>query len=208
MTTPTHAPSRLHPAIVIAIIGLGIVLVVWLVSHAVPLTVAGQAYLLIIILLAFRYWPPMIRWVASMPVPHRAVFGLLIGGMILGHYTLNARAYFPYVAWEIFPFVHEDNPVTCREFIATTTGGNKVRLIVEQLFPSIVQINPLDSFSPEMTDHLASALVKAYNQQHTDNPVRQLDLVVMAVNLHPSAGEIRAQPSCQLLKRYDFSSGQ
>ena len=206
MTTPTHAPSRLHPAIVIAIIGLGIVLVVWLVSHAVPLTVAGQAYLLIIILLAFRYWPPMIRWVASMPVPHRAVFGLLIGGMILGHYTLNARAYFPYVAWEIFPFVHEDNPVTCREFIATTADGGKVRLLAEQLFPSIVQINPLDSYSPEATEHLARALAKVYNEHHADDPVQQIDLFVMAVKLHPPASESRAQPSCELLKHYDISS--
>jgi len=208
MTTPTHAPSRLHPAIVIAIIGLGIVLVVWLVSHAVPLTVAGQAYLLIIILLAFRYWPPMIRWVASMPVPHRAVFGLLIGGMILGHYTLNARAYFPYVAWEIFPFVHEDNPVTCREFIATTADGGKVRLLAEQLFPSIVQINPLDSYSPEATEHLARALAKVYNEHHADDPVRQVDLFVMAIRLHPPANESRAQPSCELLKHYDISSGR
>jgi len=208
MTTPTHAPSRLHPAIVIAIIGLGIVLVVWLVSHAVPLTVAGQAYLLIIILLAFRYWPPMIRWVASMPVPHRAVFGLLIGGMFLGHYTLNARAYFPYVAWEIFPFVHEDNPVTCREFIATTADGGKVRLLAEQLFPSIVQINPLDSYSPEATEHLARALAKVYNEHHADDPVRQVDLFVMAIRLHPPANESRAQPSCELLKHYDISSGR
>jgi len=204
----SRAPSRLHPAIAVAILGLCLALIIGMISYAVPLAVAGQAYLLLIVLLAFRYWPPMIRWVASMPVPHRAVFGVLIGSMILGHYTLNARAYFPFVAWEIFPFVHEDDPVTCREFIATTESGNKVRLLVEQLFPSIVQINPLDDYSPEATEHLARALAQAYNGHHADDPVRRVDLLVMAVKLHPPAGESRAQPSCELLKRYDISSGR
>ena len=203
-----RAPSRLHPAIVVAIIGLCIALIIWMVSFAVPLKLAGQAYLLIVILLAYRYWPPMIRWVASMPVAHRAVFGLLVGGMVLGHYTLNGRTYFPFVVWEIFPFVHEDDPVTCREFIATTASGAKVRLLVEQLFPSIVQVNPLDSYSPEATEHLARALAKIYNERHTDDPVRQVELMVMAVKLHPPANESRAQPSCELLQRYDISSGQ
>src|SRR5271155_1810219 len=113
MSTPARAPFHLHPAIVFAIIGCCIALIIWLVSFAVPLKLAGQAYLLIIILLAFRYWPPMIRWIASMPVPHRVVFGVLIGCMILGHYTLNGRTYFPYVTWEIFPFVNERDPITC-----------------------------------------------------------------------------------------------
>jgi hypothetical protein len=208
MTTPARAPSRLHPAIAVAVIGLCIALIIWMVSFTIPLKLAGQAYLLLIVLLGFRYWPPMIRWVASMPVPRRVVFGVLIGSMILGHYTLNARAYFPYVAWEIFPFVHEDDPVTCREFIATTESGNKVRLLVEQLFPSIVQINPLDDYSPEATEHLARALAQAYNGHHAGDPVRQVDLMVMAVKLHPPAGESRAQPSCELLKQYDISSGR
>jgi hypothetical protein len=208
MTTPARAPSRLHPALVVAIIGLCIALIIWLVSFAVPLKLAGQAYLLIVVLLAFRYWPPMIRWVTSMPIPHRVVFGVLIGSMILGHYTLNGRTYFPYVAWEIFPFVNERDPVTCRQFIATTESGNKVRLLVEQLFPSIVQINPLESYSSETTEHLARALAKAYNAHHAGDPVRRVDLFVMAVKLHPPACESCAQPSCELLKRYDISSGR
>lgn len=197
-----------------AIIALCIALIIWLVSFIVPLKLAGQAYLLIIILLAFRYWPPMIRWVASMQVPHRVAFGLLIGCMILGHYTLNGRAYFPYVTWEIFPFAHENNPVTCREFIATTAGGAKVRLLVEQLFPSIVQIDPLDAldnpnfYPPGATERLARALAKVYNEHHAADPVRQVDLYVMAVQLHPPASESRAQPSCELLKHYDVSSGR
>jgi hypothetical protein len=214
MSTPTRAPSRLHPAIAFAIIGLCIVAIMFMVSYAVPLKLAGQAYLLLIVLLAFRYWPPMIRWVASMPAAHRVVFSVLICAMILGHYTLNGRTYFPYVVWEIFPFAHEDDPVTCREFIATTASGNKVRLLVEQLFPSIVQIDPLDSldnpklYPPGTTEHLARALAKAYNEHHADDPVQRVDLFVMAVKLHPPANESRAQPSCELLKRYDISSGQ
>jgi hypothetical protein len=173
-----------------------------------PFKTVGQLFLLFILLRAFCRWPPMIRWVTSMPVVHRVVFGVLIGSMILGHYTLNGRTYFPYVAWEIFPFVNERDPITCREFIAVTESGNKVRLLVEQLFPSIVQVNPLDSYSPETTEHLARALAKVYNERHAGDPVRRVDLFVMAVQLHPPAGESRAQPSCELLKRYDISSGR
>ena len=208
MLPPPRVPPRLHPAIAVAIIGLCIALILWLVSFTVPLRVAGQAYLLIIILLAFRYWPPMMRWVASMPVAHRVVFGVLIGAMILGHYTLNNRTYFPYVAWEIFPFVHEDDPVTCSELIATTASGEKVRLLAEQLLPSIVQINPLNCYSPDTTEHLARALAKMYNEHHADDPVQGVDLLVMAVKLHPPASESRAQPSCELLKHYDISSAR
>jgi len=208
MSTSARAPSRLHPAIVAAIIGLCVALIIWMISYVVPLKLAGQAYLLISILLAYRYWPPMIRWIASMPGAHRIVFGVLISGMILGHYTLNGRTYFPFVVWEIFPFVHEDDPVTCRQFIATTADGAKVRLLAEQLFPSIVQVNPLDGYTPEATEHLARALAKAYNEHHPDNPVRHVDLFVMAVKLHPPASEARAQPSCEFLKQYDISSGR
>jgi hypothetical protein len=188
-----------------------IVLLIWLITffyHLLPLAITGQLALLLFLLRALCYWPPMIRWVASMPVVHRAVFGVLIGGMILGHYTLNGRTYFPFVVWEIFPFAHEGNPVTCREFIATTANGHKVRLLVEQLFPSIVQIDPLDSYSPETTEHLARALARAYNDHHAGDPVRRVELMLMAVQLHPPAGESRAQPSCELLKRYDISSGR
>jgi len=199
---------------VVAIIGLCLALIVWMVSFAVPLKLAGQAYLLIVILLAFRYWPPMMRWVASMPVAHRVVFGVLVGAMILGHYTLNSRTYFPYVAWEIFPFVREDDPVTCREFVATTIKGTKVRLLVEQLFPSIVQLMPVESlddpryFPPGTTEHLARVLAKAYNERHPDDPVWRVDLMALAVMLHPPAGESRGQPSCELLQRYDILSDQ
>jgi len=216
MSTPTRVPFRLHPAIAGVIIGLWLFLFIWLLSFSpwktVPFALAGQAYLLIVILLAFRYWPPLIHWLKAMPIAHLVVFGVLLGGMILGHYTLNGRTYFPFVVWEIFPFVHANDPVTAREFIATTADGTKVRLLVEQQFPSIVQIDPLDAlddpklYPPGTTEHLARALAKVYNQRHADNPVRGVDLMLMAVPLHPPANESRTQPSCELLQHYDISS--
>ncbi len=206
--------SALVATIKIAASVLCLALIVWLVSHAVPFKVAGQAYLLIAILLAFRYWPPMIRWIAGMPVVHRVVFGALIGCMILGHFRLNARTYFPYIAWEIFSFVHEVDPVTCHEYIATTASGKKVRLLVEQLFPSIVQIDRLedldnpDRYPPGTTEHLINVLAQAYNAHHADDPVRVVDVMQMAVPLHPPANESRAQPSCELLNSYEISPGR
>ena len=214
MTAPTRPPSRVHPALAVTIIALCIAAIIYMVSFAVPLKLAGQAYLTLILLFAFRYWPPMIRLVKSMPIPHRVVFTLLIGGMIMGHYSINGRSFYPFIAWEIFPFVHEDNPVTCREFIATTQDGAKVRLLTEQLFPSIVQIDPLSAlddpncYAPGTTEKLARALAKAYNGHHPENPVWRVDLMELAVQLHPPSGESRTQPSCELLKRYDISSDQ
>lgn len=193
---------------------LVIAIIVYLISLSPwrfdPIAVTGQAFLLIVGLRLFCYWAPMRRWVLGMPVIHRAVFALIVGGMILGHYTLNGRAYFPYIAWEIFPFVDERDPVTCQEFIATTRSGQKVRLLTEQLFPSIVQIYPLDDtkrFPPETLDHLARALAQTYNERHANDPVQRVDLVAMAVQLHPSASESRTQPSTELLQCYDISSG-
>ena len=208
MTATARASKWLPPLSLVAILPL-----VWLVSFSSkrfdPFTVTAQALLLILILRAFCYWPPMVRLFASMPVPHRIVFGVLLGAMILGHYTLSARTYFPYVAWEIFPFVREDDPVTCREFIATTESGRKVRLLVEQLFPSIVQFNPpldRDGNPLPAMEPLVQALARVYNAHHAGDPVRQVDLMIMAVKLHPSGNESRAQPSCELLQHYDISS--
>jgi hypothetical protein len=206
-SSETKSSLRWLPPLSLVVIAL----LIGLVSFArplVPFAITGQLFLLLIGLRAFCTWPPMVRWMTSMPFPHRAVFALMIGSMILGHYTLNGRAYFPFVAWEIFPFAREEDPVTCREFIATTASGHKVRLLVEQVFPSIVQIAPLDSYSPEATDHLVRALARVYNQHHAGDPVQRVDLVVMAVKLHPPAGESRTQPSCELLKRYNISSGR
>src|SRR5260221_4088737 len=104
--TPTESPTLWLPPFSLVVLDL----LIGLISFACPLipfSLTGQAFLLIAVLRAFCGWPPMVRWVASMPVPHRAVFALMIGSMILGHYTLTARTYFPCVAWEIFPFVDE-----------------------------------------------------------------------------------------------------
>jgi hypothetical protein len=205
--SPSASPRWKPPAaLVAAVICLCLALIIERISHLVPLAVAGQAYLLLIILLGFRYWPPMARWVARMPAAHRIVFALLIGSMIAGHFSLQTRTYFPYVSWEIFPFVREDNPVTCREFQATTVAGKQVRLLVEQLFPSIVQFDPpRDNDGPAM-GHLVQALARAYNRGHADDPVQRIDLVLLGVKLHPSASESRDPPSCELLKSYDISS--
>jgi len=214
MTAPARTPRRVHPGISGTIIAVCVATIIYQISFAVPLRLAGQAYMLIVILLAFRYWPPMIRWVKSMPVAHRVVFAVLIGSMTAGHYTLNGRTYFPYVTWEIFPFVNERDPVTCREFIATTNSGHKVRLLVEQLFPSVVQVDSVELmddpqyYPPGTTEHLARALAKVYNELHADDPVWRVDLMLLAVQLHPPASESRATPSCELLQRYDISSGQ
>ena len=214
MSKPTRTPLRVHPVIAGAVILGCVAAIIGMLSYAVPLKLAGQAYLLLVMVFSYRYWPPMTRWVQSMPVPHRVVFGVLLGAMILGHYTLNGRTYFPYVTWEIFPFVHEDDPVTAREFVGTRNEGPKVRLLVEQLFPSIVQVDPLDAldntdyYPVGTTERLARVLAKAYNGQHPDNPVWRVDLMELAVKLHPPAGETRTQPSCELLQRYDISSGR
>jgi len=190
-----------------------IALIVGMISFSpyafVPFHVTGQALLLYIVIRGFCYWPPMVQWIKSMPVFHRRMFALLVGGMIVGHYTLDSRTFYPYVSWFIFPTVREEDPVTCRQFIATTASGKKVRLLVEQLFPSIVQIYPLDDpkhYPDKLTGDLARSLAAAYNKQHPGDPVRGVDFVVMAVDLHPPASASPTKPSCQLLKRYDFSS--
>ena len=211
MSTPARTPSRLQTAMAGAMIVVLVSTIIWGISFSplrfVPFALAGQAYAMIAILLGFRYWPPMFRLVASMPVAHRVVFGVLIGGMILGHYTLNGRTYYPFVVWEIFPHAAEINgTVNAHEFIATRADGSKVRLIAEQLFPSLVQIDRVDTMSPALTEKLARVLAKKYNEYHADNPVRVVDLMNMIVQLHPPANESRAEPSCELLKHYDVSS--
>jgi hypothetical protein len=185
--------------------------IIWGISFSplrfVPFSLAGQAYAMIAMVLAFRYWPPILRLVASMPAAHRVVFGVLIGGMILGHYTLNGRSFYPFIVWEIFPHAAEPcETVNAHEFIATTANGTKVRLIAERLFPSLVQIDRVETMTPALSEKLARVLAKKYNEFHADNPVRQVDLMNMVVQLHPPANESRAEPSCELLKHYDVSS--
>jgi hypothetical protein len=167
----------------------------------VPFRIAAEAFLLAAILIALRHGTPIGRWIGTMPAAHRVVFFTLIVGMIAGHFTLNGRTYFPFVAWEIFPFAREEDPVSCPQFLATTASGKSVRLLVEQLFPSIVQFNPpADKDSSAMTD-LVHALAKVYNQHHADDPVRRVDLVLISVPLHHPT-----PPSCEYLKHYAISS--
>jgi hypothetical protein len=209
MSPVVRPPLRLHPALAIAIIvGClgGIIYALWPIFALV-----GQWLAVIALLLSFRYWPPMFRLVKSMPVPHRLVFGLILGAMILGHLTIRPTRYFPFMPWYIFTGVSNADQVTCQEFIATTVSGRKVRLLVEQLFPSVVQIYPLDDknrFPPGSVDHLTHVLAKAYNTQHGDDPVLQVDLMLMTVQLHPSTTESRSQPPCELIKHYDVSLDQ
>jgi hypothetical protein len=171
-----------------------------------PFAITGQLCLLLIMVRAFWYWLPMSRWLAAMPLAHRIVFGGLLGAMVLGHYTLNGRTYFPFVVWEIFPQAEKSTTIMAREMIGHTASGAKVRLLVEQQFPSIVQVSRLESLDPGTTDALVPAVVKMYNAHHPADPVRQVDLMEMAVNLHPPANESRDEPTCELLKSYDVSS--
>ena len=174
-----------------------------------PVAVTGQLFLLLMIVRAFWYWPPFGAWLRGMPVAHRIVFGVLVGGMILGHYTFNGRTYFPFVVWEIFPQAQKEEVVKAQEFIGHTARGAKVRLLAEQLFPSIVQIDRVETldqgYGPGTTDDLALALAKMYNARHPDDPVQQVDLTEVSVNLHPPASELHDKPSCELLKTYDVS---
>jgi hypothetical protein len=198
-------PLDLPRLLILLFIGLSAALIVWLVSFIVPLALAGQAYLLIVIVVAFRHWPPMRRWLARMPLFHRVAFGMIVGAMVAGHFSVHSRTYFPFVSWEIFPFVREEDPVSCREFLATTTSGKSVRLLVEQLFPSIVQFDPPPTDSPAMT-HLVHVMATVYNQRHAADPVERVDLVRLAVKLHPSANESGDPPACEFLKTFDTSS--
>lgn len=191
---------KVHPAIAVTIILLSLAAIMWMLWPVHQ--VVGQFFGIALILLGFRYSPPMLRWLARMPVPHRVVFGLMIGSIIVGHYTFDSRKFFPFVAWEIFPAMREEDPVSCREFMATTASGKSVRLLIEQLFPSIIQFNPPANDSAEMGS-LINAMARAYDRGHPDDPVRHVDLVQIAVKLHPKSGEL---PSCQLLKHYEISS--
>ena len=206
MNRTSRIPLRVHPAVAIAVILFCVGLLFWLFRPIHQLVVEIGA--IIIVILAFRYWPPMIRWFSGMPMMHRVIFALLLGAMLLGHLSFKGRDYFPFVSWEIFSISRGDDPVSCREFIGLTgeEPGGSHRLLVEQLFPSIVQFNPpADNGSPAMT-HLISALAKAYDQQHPGDPVRRVDLVQFSVKLHPSADESDHSPTCELLKSYDVSS--
>jgi hypothetical protein len=54
-------------------------------------------------------------------------------------------------------------------------------------------------------DRLVAAVAAEYNRQHAADPVREVDLMLMAVKLHLPPGQLRSQPSCELLHRFDLS---
>jgi hypothetical protein len=195
-------------------IGVGVYLVSffhpWSATPLLPFAITGQLVLLLLGLRAFAYWPPLAQWLKAMPAPHRLVLGVLIGGMVLGHYTFNGRTYFPFVVWEIFPHAEAHGAVKAQEFVGITASNRKVRLLAEQQFPSIVQIDRVEtldeSYGPGTEDSLALALARMYNAHHQADPVQGVNLLEVTVNLHPPPGELRNEPSCELLKTYDVSS--
>ena len=196
-------------------IGAGVLLVSffhpWAATPLLPFAVTGQLFLLLMLARGLWKWAPFAQWISGMPAAHRVIFYGLIGAMALGHYTFDGRTWFPFVVWEIFPHAETSGQVIkARQFYGKTASGQKVRLLAEQLFPSIIQIDRVETlnaaYGPGTTDDLALALANMYNATHPADPVREVDLVEAAVNLHPPAGEVRNEPSCELLKTYDVSS--
>jgi hypothetical protein len=206
MSRPLRTPLRVHPAFAIALIVFCAGLIFWLFRPVHQLM--AEIYTIAIVLLAFRYWPPMIQWFAGMPIPHRLILISLLGLTIAGHLTVQGRKYFPFVSWEIFSIARSEDPVSCREFIATTAAGKNVRLLVEQLFPSIVQFNPPAANGSSAMTHLVNTLAAAYAREHPNDPIRRVDLLQFSVKLHPSPDESDHSATCELLKSYDLSSGR
>jgi hypothetical protein len=155
-------------------------------------------------------WPPFAAWLGAMPWVHRIVFGALLLGMFWGHYTFNGRTYFPFVVWEIFPHAEGKlDIVTAQQFYGKTASGKMVRLLVEREFPSIIQIDRIETldsaYGPGTTDDLAQALAKMYNANHPGDPVRTVGLFEASVYLQPPANKFINQTSWQLLKSYKIS---
>jgi hypothetical protein len=165
-----------------------------------------QIYAVTALFIAFRSAPPLVRWLAGLPLIHRSILYALLAAVVAGHFSLSTRRYYPFVAWDIFSAVSEQETVFCRELVGTTADGKSVRLLVEQLFPSVVQFDLPSKDEPEQMNSLVAALAKAYNARHAADPVREIDLMLMAVKLHPPPGQSHSQPSCELLQRYDISS--
>lgn len=167
--------------------------------------VVFQIYALAAIFIAFHACPPVKRWLASTPIVHLIVFYALLAAVVAGHFTLSKTRYFPFVAWDIFSSVNEQETVFCDELVGTTASGKQIRLVVEQLFPSIVQFDLPPDNEPAKMARLVTALAAEYNRHHADDPVRKVDLMLMAVKLHLPPGQLRSQPSCKLLHRFDLS---
>ena len=88
-----------------------------------------QPHALAALFVALRSAPPLARWLAATPPIHRMVLYVLLGATVAGHFTLSTRKYFPFVAWDIFSSVSEQETVFCRELVGTTATGQRVRLL-------------------------------------------------------------------------------
>lgn len=164
-----------------------------------------QIFAVAVILAVLHAAPPIRRWLAGTPVAHRAVLYLLLAAVVAGHFTLQQRRYFPFVVWDIFSSVSDQETVFCRELIGKTASDKQVRLLVEQLYPSIIQFDLPSDKEPAKMDRLVAAMAKTYNAQHPSDPLREIDLMLMAVKVHHPPEETRSQPSCELLQRFDLS---
>jgi hypothetical protein len=163
-----------------------------------------QVYAVIALLIALRTAPPIARYLAGTPAAYRSIIYVMILAVVAGHFTLQQKRYYPFVVWDIFCAVNEQETVFCRELIGTTASQKKVRLLVEQLYPSIIQFDLPPRDQPGKLDLLVSAMARTYNAQHPADPLREIDLMLVAVKLHPPPGQTR-QPSCEFLQRFDLS---
>ena len=164
-----------------------------------------QIFAVAAVLVALHRTPSISRWLAATPLPHRIVLYSLLAAVVAGHFTLQQKRYFPFIVWDIFSSVSDQETVFCRELIGTTSSDKQVRLLVEQLYPSIIQFDLPSDKEPAKLNLLVAAMVKTYNAQHPSDPLREVDLMLMAVKVHLPPGETRSQPSCELLQRFDLS---
>jgi hypothetical protein len=200
--TPTTS-ARLQTAGAIAIIAASIASVTW---YYWPIRgFIFQIYALAAIFVALRACPPIARWLAATPIVHRIILYALLIAVVAGHFKEDKTTYFPFVTWDIFSAVNEQETVFCDELVGTTASGKQIRLVVEQLFPSIVQFDLPAHDEPLKMERLVKVLAAEYNRHHAADPVREVDLFLMAVKLHLPPGQSRVQPSCELLHRFDLS---
>ncbi len=160
------------------------------------------------IALAIGFLPPVFRLIKQMSPAHLVVMILCVGSFLVGHLWISSRATFPIMSWYIFTGPNDFDEVRCREMFGVFKDGKEKRLLVEQIFPSIVQFNlPIDSVdgkrSPSMP-RIIFAIGAEYNRLHPDNPVIRVDLRELVVPVRPSSPE--QKPSWTSLESYTISS--
>jgi len=195
-------PTRLAVALLLACL-IGFTWYFWPIRELL-----FELYAIAIGLVTFLSLPPIFQWLGELPRLHCLIVFLLFAAVVRGHFTFSTRTYFPFVAWNIFAAVSNQETVFCRELIGTTASQKKVRLLVEQLYPSIVQFDLPPSGQSANLDLLVSAMARTYNAHHANDPLREVDLMLMAVKLHPPPGQTHRQPSCEFLQHFDLSPGR